>query len=84
MIHAAHIISPPLIAQRDDVFGDIQCTGLTVVDKSGQPAIELSVDKDNANSIRINDTAGKIAIGMIATNDNDLTINGLHIFDKDE
>ena len=24
------IVSPPLIAQKDDVFGDIQCTKLTV------------------------------------------------------
>ena len=36
------IVSPPLIAQRDDVFGDIQCTGLTVVDKQGKRAVALS------------------------------------------
>ena len=41
------IVSPPLIAQRDDVFGDIQCTGLTVVDKQGNVGVAL--DTDNAN-----------------------------------
>ena len=36
------IVSPPLIAQRDDVFGDIQCTGLTVVDKQGNVGVLLA------------------------------------------
>ena len=39
------IVSPPLIAQRDDVFGDIQCTGLTVVDKQGNVAVALDTDE---------------------------------------
>ena len=38
------IVSPPLIAQRNDVFGDIQCTGLTVVDKNGNKAIALKTE----------------------------------------
>ena len=39
------IVSPPLIAQKDDVFGDIQCTGLTVVDKQGNVAVALDTDE---------------------------------------
>ncbi len=36
------IVSPPLIAQRYGVFGEIQCTRLTVVDESGNKAIVLA------------------------------------------
>ena len=35
------IVSPPLIAQRNGVFGDIECTGLTVVNKEGKEAVIL-------------------------------------------
>lgn len=49
--------------------------------KSGKSAIELTANKDASNSIRINDKAGNIALGMIALDD-DMTINGLHIYDK--
>ena len=38
------IVSPPLIAQRDGVFGNIQCTELEVVDKYGEPAIRLKTN----------------------------------------
>ena len=43
------IVSPPLIAQRDDVFGDIQCTGLTVVDKQGNVGVALDTDDANGS-----------------------------------
>ena len=36
------IVSPPLIAQRDDVFGEIQCRMLTVLNKQGKPAVALA------------------------------------------
>lgn len=51
------IISPPLIAQRDGVFGVIQCTELEVVDKYGRPAIRLKTnDRFGPNNhIRIYD-----------------------------
>ena len=35
------IVSPPLIAQRDGVFGEIQCTRLTVVDNKGKNVVVL-------------------------------------------
>ena len=38
------IVSPPLTAQRNGVFGKIQCTELTVIDKSGEPAIRLKTN----------------------------------------
>ena len=39
------IVSPPLIAQRMDMPGDLKCTSLTVVDRSGAPAIVLRADE---------------------------------------
>ena len=39
------IVSPPLIAQRAGVFGEIQCTSLTVVDNDGKVAVVLEADK---------------------------------------
>ena len=62
------IVSPPLIAQRDDVFGDIQCTGLTVVDKQGNVAVAL--DTDDGNQVLVNDKQGKRAVKLV--NDEDL------------
>ena len=34
----------PLIAQREGVFGEIQCSRLVVVDETGKPAITLATD----------------------------------------
>jgi hypothetical protein len=51
------VVSPPLIAQRNEVFGEIECTKLTVVDKSWKSAIELATDEDGSH-IRINDKTG--------------------------
>ena len=56
------IVLPPLIAQRDDVFGDIQCTGLTVVDKQGNVAVAL--DTDDANQVLVNDKQRKRAVAL--------------------
>ena len=58
----------------------IECSQLTVVDKSGKPAIELSID-DDANLIKIYDKAGKRALLMIA-NKGDIFNNGLYIYDQ--
>ena len=49
------IVSPPLIAQRNGVFGEIKCTGLTVVDKDGSKMIVLSSD-EIANTVSLYDT----------------------------
>lgn len=42
------IVSPPLIAQRDAVFGEIVCNQLKVVDKYGKEAV-LLVAREIAN-----------------------------------
>ena len=52
------IVSPPLIAQKDDVFGDIQCTGLTVVDKQGNVAVALDTD-EHGGVVRVYDKQGR-------------------------
>ena len=38
------IVTTLLIAQRDDMFGEIQCSRLVVVDETGKPAITLATD----------------------------------------
>ena len=45
------IVSPPLVAQRNGVFDEIQCTKLTVVDDTGKKAVLLRSDKENRMSI---------------------------------
>ena len=55
------IVSPPLIAQRNGVFEEIQCSKLTVLHKSGKEAIVLEAHAPGA-SIRIRDWLGKRAV----------------------
>lgn len=52
------VVSSPLIAQRNSVLGEIQCTGLTVVDMSGEPAILLHTS-ELANRVIIRNSSGK-------------------------
>ena len=72
------IVSPPLIAQREDVLGEIQCTELTVVDMSGEPAIVLRADEILGNGIVIHNPAGTPAVLFVA----DDTGNNLAVADK--
>ncbi|MCE2394909.1 hypothetical protein J4G02_10025 [Candidatus Poribacteria bacterium] len=64
-IGVGSIVSPPLIAQRDGVFGEIECTELIVVDKAGKTAVHLSAREDG-NGIAVYDTAGQKAITLTA------------------
>ena len=59
------IVSPPLIAQRNGVFDEIECSKLTVVDKSGERAIDLSTNP-LGRSITVYDTSGKPAVDLTA------------------
>jgi hypothetical protein len=52
------IVSPPLIAQRADVLGDLKCTGLTVVNRSGASAIILRADETLGNGVVIHTQSG--------------------------
>ena len=60
------IISPPLIAQRGKVLGDLKCTGLTVVDMAGNPAIILRTDETLGNGVVIHNPAGMPALLLVA------------------
>ena len=51
------IVSPPLVAQRNGVFDEIVCTGLTVVNHAGKRMIEL-ISAEDTNMIRLLDKAG--------------------------
>ena len=64
-IGAGSIVSPPLIAQRDGVFGEIECTRLTVFDKAGKAAILLYTN-ESGNHVVIADKAGKLAVDLTA------------------
>ena len=72
------IICPPLIAQREDVLGDLKCTSLTVVDMSGAPAIVLRTDETLGNGIVIHNPAGTPAVLLVAHE----TGNSVAIADK--
>lgn len=72
------IVSPPLIAQKADVLGEIQCTGLTVADMSGEPAIVLRTDETLGNGIVIHNPAGTPALLFVA----DDAGNNLAVADK--
>ena len=69
------MISPPLSAQRNGVFGEIQCTKLTVVDNMGRPAVVLA-SSEEGNVIALAGKQGKAAIGLLSHEDvgNSLTI----------
>ena len=78
------IVSPPLIAQRNGVFGEIKCTKLEVVNKYGKPAIRLEAYNDNdsivRNSVKIYhlkpNRYGVLheAISLEVSNDNDISV----------
>ena len=59
------IVSPPLVAQRNGVFGDIQCTGLEVVDKHGRKALAFT-DDEKGRWIELFDKQGELAISLAA------------------
>ena len=59
------IVSPPLIAQRNGVFGEVVCRRLTVVDKHGRTAIDLE-STEKANSILLVDKADNLAVSLSA------------------
>lgn len=80
-IGAGSIVSPPLIAQRDGVFGEIQCTRLTVVDKAGNVAVFLGTFEEQGrwlSGVNIYDKRGKVAVAL----GTDKNGNGIGIYDK--
>ena len=67
------IVSPPLIAQSDGVFGEIRCSSLTVVDKRGEPAVIIESNEDG-NGMILYDQAGKDA-AILHTKDDGTTLS---------
>lgn len=61
------LISPPLTAQHNGVFGEIQCTSLTVVDNMGKTAVELDSDEEAGNRVIVNNKQGKGVVGLYNT-----------------
>ena len=72
------IICPPLIAQREDVLGDLKCTSLTVVDMDGNPVIILRTDETLGNGIVLHNPQGTPAVLLVA----DETGNSVAVADK--
>ena len=78
-IGVGSIVCPPLIAQRNGVFDEIQCSKLTVVDEMGKVAIRLAA-LETSNSVMIYDANGKPAIRLAALQ----TRNSVMVHDSDE
>ena len=72
------IVSPPLIAQKEDVLGDLKCSSLTVFDASGEPAIVLRTDENLGNGIVLHNPVGTPAVLLVA----DETGNNIAVADK--
>lgn len=60
------VVSPPLVAQRNGVFGDIECTGLTVVNEEGKQVIEFGSSTKGEGMFDVRDKNGKRGIRLIA------------------
>ena len=80
------IVSPPLIAQRNGVFGDIVCTALTVLDKNGKSAILLrsteygnnvTVEGKDGNSVYLSSSEDGSSVAISGKNGNGVVIRTL-------
>ena len=71
------IVSPPLVAQRNGVFDEIQCRGLRVVDENGNPAISLR-STESLNTVAVFDKQGKVAVGLASMEE----VNTVTVSDK--
>ena len=77
-IGVGSIVSPPLIAQRDGVFGEIECTKLKVVDKAGKAAISLFADEDQNYVVLYDKARQEWAVALVAGEEH----NDVVIYDK--
>ena len=62
------VVTPNIEAQSSGVFGEVVCTGLTVVNHAGEPMIEL-ISAEDTNMIRLVDKAGTPGIGISVNDD---------------
>ena len=85
------IISPPLIAQRNGVFGKIECTGLTVIDEQGKVAVMLTTATEGGkegSGVYVLDKHENIAVGLGSFKGsfgeaNKMRANGVVVYDKE-
>ena len=71
------ILAPPSVAERDGVFDEIECNGITLVNGSGQSRMRLSA-ADDGGAIAIYDRTGRPAVVLYAYPEG----NGLRIYSK--
>ena len=68
------IVSPPLIAQHNGVFDEIQCSTLRVIDKSGKDVVHIAASEDG-NAVTVVDRSGNRAVQLVASeNGNAVTV----------
>ena len=73
-IGVGSILSPPLVAQRNGVFDEVQCNKLTVVDRWGKAAINLYA-VEQGNGILVSNIGGEPAFFLLAGEDeNSVTV----------
>lgn len=78
------IVTTPLIAQREGVFGEIQCSRLVVIDETGKPAITLATDTkehglpEKQNAVIVYNKSGEKVV-VIGTHREH---NGVDVHDK--
>ena len=62
------IVSPPLVAQRAEVFDEIECSKLTVVDKHGKPRVALTAGSSVLDSeLSLYDSDGRVRVYAFAS-----------------
>ena len=71
------LISPPITAQHNGVFNEIQCRMLTVLNKQGKPAVRLVSSEIFGNKVIVLNNMGKLAVelGSIAALEKDAQKN---------
>ena len=72
------LVCPPVIALKEKVLDEIYCTGLTVINSSGEPAIVLRTDETLGNGLVIHTPRGEPALLLVA----DETANSVAVTDK--
>ena len=76
---AATLISPPIIAQHNGVFDEIQCNRLIVVDKAGYHAITLDTTEYGNNVAVRNKDGNSVSIGTSGSGSG----SGMVVFNKE-
>ena len=63
-ITIGQFITPNIEAQSNGVFGEIQCSKLTVVNEAGRTAIDLTSSQEKGNALILFSPAGRTAVAL--------------------